>query len=279
MTPVLDAHVHLWDRGRHPQPWIDPVTMAAIDRDFHVADLGAMLVATAIDAAVLVQATNDIGETADLLALAVDAPVAAVVGWVDVTGDVPGQVDQLRAGPGGSLLRGVRHLAHLEADPEWLLRPEVAAGIDALAAADLSFDLIVRAEQLPTALRAVREHPGTRFVLDHLGNPPFGDLAGWGRDLRALAAEPNLVAKVSGLVMGVPQPSSVARVVAAVDAALDAFGAERLMYGSDWPLAELAHGGAASWAGALSAIADRVSPAERAALFGGTCASTYAIAA
>jgi L-fuconolactonase len=278
-APVLDAHVHLWDRARHPQPWIEPGTMAVIDRDFDAVDLGTMLRATAADAAVVVQSTNSLAETAELLAMATEPVVCAVIGWVDLAGDVAGQLARLRAGSGGDALRGIRHLAHLEEDPAWLLREDVGRGLAALAEEGLSFDLVVRAHQLPVAVETARRHPTLRLVLDHLGNPPLAVLDGWRHDLAVLAAEPNVVAKLSGLITAVASPWHAVDLAPAVDGALEAFGPGRLMYGSDWPLAELAEGGAVAWAGAVRARAAELSDTERGAILGGTCADTYGVAA
>lgn len=265
---VIDAHVHLWDRARHPQDWIEPGS--AIDRDFAAADLVRMLGATGADAAVLVQSTNSLSETADLLAIAATAPVVGVVGWVDLTGDVPGRL----AGLDGRLLRGVRHLAHLDPDPRWLGRDDVARGFEALAEAGLAFDLVVRAAQLPLAVEVARAHPGLHLVLDHLGNPTLDALDQWRHDLAALAAEPNVVAKVSGQA-GFPAPE----LSWVLDTALELLGPARLMYGSDWPVAELAEGGAADWAATVRAVAEQLGRDERAALLGGTAAVAYGGAA
>ena len=279
MTAVLDGHVHLWDRARHPQAWIDPIAMAPIDRDFGAADLAAMLTATGSDAAVLVQSTNSLAETADLLALAAHAPVAAVVGWLDLTGDVAAQAAVLRDGEGGVLLRGVRHLAHLDPDPAWLDRPDVRRGLEALPGLGITVDLVVRSEQLPLAAEVVRDHPAVRFVLDHLGNPPFGGLDEWRRALHSVGAQPNAMAKLSGLITGVGEGWIVDDLLPVVDAAFGAFGPDRLLYGSDWPVVELAEGGAVAWADATRAIVGTLSSSERDAVLGGTCARVYGVRA
>src|SRR5205085_1477873 len=127
-------------------------------------------------------------------------------------------------------LAGIRHLVHLDPDPRWLARPEVGAGLDHLAERGLSFDLVIRAEQLPLVAEVVRARPGVRFVLDHLGGVAEADDAdAWASGLRDLAALPNTWAKISGLA-GVTDPDRLRR---AVDTAFDAFGPDRLMYGSD----------------------------------------------
>lgn len=278
MSAVIDGHVHLWNRTRHPQEWIDPATMADIDRDFGADELHRMLAVTGAGVAILVQSTNSITETADLLTLSADPTVAGVVGWIDLVRDVPAQLADLRAGSGGEALRGIRHLAHQEADASWLLRDDVARGLSALAASGLPFDLIVRDHQLPVAASVVRAHPDLEFVLDHLGNPSLGrDLTAWRRDLAALAAEPNVVAKISGLVTAAPRDAwNRGDLASLVDQALETFGPVRVLYGSDYPLVELADG-AAAWALELREMLTLLSPNEQAAVFGGTAAAVYRV--
>lgn len=279
---LLDGHLHSWERARHPQPWIDPASMAEIDRDFTLADAGATLREQGMVGAVAVQSLNSTPETLDLLAGAADASVRGVVGWVDLTGDVPRQVARLRAAPGGSALVGVRHLAHLESGPSWLLRPDVSMGIAAVADAGLPYDVVIRAHQLDVAARLADGHPDARFVLDHLGKPPLRaggpDLARWATDLAELARRENVVAKVSGLALEDDwkgwTPASLAR---AVDVALTALGPDRLMFGSDWPLVELT-GGYGRWRAAFLALTADLSPAEQAAIDHGTARRVYGLA-
>jgi L-fuconolactonase len=295
VTGALDAHVHLWNRATDPQPWIDPATMARIDRDFGVGDLDRMLASTGVEAAVVVHAGHSRAETARLLAL--ESPrIAGVVGWIDLTADVPAQLDQLNQldqldqldqpgaagprapGPAGNRLVGIRHLAHVDPDPEWAARPEVGAGLDRLAERDLGFDLVLRAAQLPLATSVVSARPRTRFVLDHLGGiAETDDEAGWASDLRRLAERPNVCAKISGLArLAGPEAGDTLRRL--VDIALEAFGPERLMYGSDWPLAELG-AGAPAWRAAVTGLIGSLSAAEQASIMAGTAAGFYRLAA
>lgn len=276
MTERIDAHVHLWNRRTDPQDWIDPATMAAIDRDFGGDDLRAMLDSTGMERAVLVQASNSLEES-ERLAQADPAVVAGLVAWVDLTGDVPAQLDRLRAGRVPVV--GVRHLAHIDPDPEWLLRPDVAQGLDALGREGLTCDLVVRDWQLPQAAALAERHGDVRFVLDHLGGPLADDAdpARWEEGLRALATRGNVVAKVSGLTSGlVPGEWGAEDLRAVVEVALDAFGADRLLYGSDWPLAELG-GGAPAWRSAFDALVSGLSTAEKDALLGGNAARAYSL--
>ncbi|MEV2238314.1 amidohydrolase family protein [Micromonospora sp. NPDC049891] len=276
---IVDAHHHLWVRARHPQPWIDPVTMSAIDADFELTDLAPLARAAGVTATVVVQSIASARETLDLLrAAADDVLVGGVVGWVDLTADdVADRLDRLRAAPGGQHLVGVRHLVQSETDPAYLDRPDVRRGIAAVGAAGLVFDLLVRQHQLPMAARLARDLPGVRFVLDHLGKPALGapEFDDWRRDLRALAAAPNTTAKVSGLTTEVPRsPWTVADLRPAVDHALDVFGPERLMFGSDWPVSLLATS-YPRWIEAVTELLGDLDPAARAAVWAGTARSCY----
>lgn len=239
----MDAHHHLWDLGARGQPWLMPERMRSIRRDFHVADLKAAVSASGVASTVLVQVLNDAAETAELLGVAQDCPlIAGVVGWADIErSDLPDQLDALRRrGP----LVGIRHQLQAEPAPaQWLRSPQVGAGLRALAAAGLPFDLMLRPEQFDAALDAARAHPEMIFVVDHLGKPPIdsGALAPWAHGLRRLAGEPNVSAKLSGLVTVADLDRwQVSDLRPYVDVALEAFGPSRLMFGSDWPVCLLA---------------------------------------
>ena len=276
MTGALDAHVHLWDRATDPQPWIDPATMAAIDRDFGPGDLASMLDATGMAAAVVVQSSNSAAETRRLLAHR-NARIAGVVGWLDLSADPRAQLDRLDPEARRRLV-GVRHLVHLDPDPEWLARPVVHAGLGRLAEADLGFDLVVRWWQLPLSRTTVRAHPDVRFVVDHLGGAAEADdVAGWAEGLRDLARLPNVWAKISGLAgMAGPEPAGTDNLRRVVDVALEAFGPGRLMYGSDWPVAELG-AGAVAWRAVVDELVGELSPAEREAILSVTGSSFYRV--
>ena len=240
---VLDAHAHLWQRARTPQGWIDPGSMATVDRDFWVGDLAQMQAAAGIDGAILVQSANSAQETLDLLAAATSPSVLGVVGWIDLEADVPAQLAELDTSP----LVGIRHLAHEDADPAWLLRPSIDYG--ALADNNLVFDLVVHSHQLPVAAAAVAANPRTQFVLDHLGNPPIAsrDLTPWREGVADIARNENVVAKLSGLTLQVDWADwSIDELREPVETALALFGPSRLIFGSDWPLLLLASD-APSW--------------------------------
>jgi L-fuconolactonase len=242
---IVDAHHHLWDPAAASYPWMTGEAMSPIRRPFTMADLEDVARANGVDRTVVVQARPDLRESLDLLALAVRHDVVAgVVGWVDLTApDVAGQVERLRAAPGGDRLVGIRPMAQFEPDERWLLRTDVARGLDAVTRAGLAFDLLVTARELPAAVELVRTNPGTTFVLDHIAKPPIasGDLARWAAELAPLGELENVWCKVSGLVTEAAWASwSVEDLRPPVHAALEVFGEDRLIFGSDWPVCLLA---------------------------------------
>ncbi|MFC8078474.1 amidohydrolase family protein [Streptomyces sp. NPDC057307] len=275
----IDAHHHLWDLAVRDQPWTRDIP--ALRRSFTADELRPALDRNAVDATVVVQTVAVPRETQELLALASGDPhVRAVVGWADLTG--PGLADrlaELRELPGGSRLVGIRHGIQDEPDPDWAARPEVRRGIGAVGAAGLVYDLLVRPDQLPAAVRTVRALPNVRFVLDHAGNPvigPDGPQA-WTSLLTDLADCPNVAVKLSGLVTRTgADPARALRPYA--DALLTTVGPHRLMYGSDWPVCLLAAGYDDVLAVAETLTA-RLSADEREAVFGTTAARWYGIAA
>ena len=280
---LVDAHAHVWNRARTPIDWIDD-TLPEIDRDFSVSELeqtaddAARSHGVTIDGFVLVQALNDHAETIDLLANA----HGPVVGWVDLdTGDTAERLAALKGAPGGDRLVGIRHLAHIDPDPEWLLRPAVSRGLDAIADAGLGFDLVVRPWQLPLAAQVADAHPQLRLVLDHLGQPPLSTdadaAADWERDLGALAERPNVVAKVSGIALR-GADASRAHLDRVAGTALEAFGATRLLFGSDFPLVRLADG-YEDWLGQYLAWSADLSGDEQRAIDSGTAIVAYGPAA
>jgi L-fuconolactonase len=279
---AVDGHHHLWNPSDPGHDWLAEPALAAIRRRFDLQDLHdavrAGVAGRPVTATVLVQSVARTDESERLLATAADDDlVAAVVGWVDLTGDVPAQLERLSAGYGGHLLRGVRHLIQDEPDPQWLLREDVLAGLRALASADLPYDVLIRPPQLPAAIDLSRRLPALRLVLDHAGKPNLasGDLEGWSRDVRDLARSEQVVCKVSGLITEADhQRWSLADLRPAWNTVLDAFGPRRLLFGSDWPVCLLA----ASWERWAATIAELIaplSPDEADALLRSTAAATY----
>ncbi|KUO14810.1 amidohydrolase family protein [Streptomyces dysideae] len=276
---IVDAHHHVWDLSVRDQDWISGAELAPLRRDFTLADLAPEARAAGVTATVLVQTITVPDETPEFLALAADSDlVAGVVGWTDLTApDVAETLAELRAGPGGEHLVGIRHQVQGEPDPRWLVRPEVLRGLSAVAEAGLVYDLVVKPHQLAAAVEAAERLPGLTFVLDHLGKPPIasGELDPWAQQIRRLAALRNTVCKLSGMVTEADWGSwTVAALAPYADTVLDAFGPERLMFGSDWPVCRLA----ATYAEVIATereLTAGLGPAERHDVFTGTAARTY----
>ncbi|GLY63410.1 amidohydrolase [Amycolatopsis taiwanensis] len=271
----VDAHHHLWDVTAREHAWLDTPSMAPIRKTFTVADLEMEARAAGIERTVLVQVLPSVDETREFLSVAQQTPlIAGVVGWVDLTRpDVADTLAELTE-PAG--LVGIRHLVQGEPDPDWLNRPDVRRGLRAVADAGLRFDLLTLPHQLPAAIDTVRALPELTFVLDHLSKPPIasGRLDPWARLFRELAAEPNVVAKLSGLVTEAGPGWEIATLRSYTELAMEAFGPGRLMFGSDWPVCLLAAGYSA-WAEAAFELTGELSPAERAEVFGGTATRVY----
>ncbi|MBM7440136.1 amidohydrolase [Streptomyces sp. HB132] len=277
--PVIDAHHHVWDLAVRDQEWITGAELAPIRRTFTLDDLEPEARASGVSATVLVQTVTVAEETPEFLALADGSTlVAGVVGWTDLTApDIADTLAALRALPGGGRLVGIRHQVQGESDPEWLLRPDVLRGLGAVAAAGLTYDLIVRPHQLPAAARAAALLPGLTFVLDHAGKPPVARRTThpWADGLRALAALPNTVCKLSGLVTEAdPRAWTVDDLRPYADTVIEAFGPARLMFGSDWPVCRLA-AGYADVLGTASELIGGLGDDERRSVLAGTAKRVY----
>jgi L-fuconolactonase len=255
--------------------------LAPFQRHFGPEDLDAAAGPHGIGQTVVVQTVASVEETKEFLAVAgTGGRVAGVVGWVDLTvADVADAVAALRAAPGGEVLVGIRHQVHDEPDPAWLLHGEVLAGLAAVAEAGLAYDLLVRERELPAARAVAERLPQLGFVLDHLAKPRIreGLVEPWATELRALARLPNVTCKVSGLVTEADwdawTPEQLVRYVAT---AADAFGPDRLLFGSDWPVCLLAADYAEVVAAAEQALeAVGLDTAERDLVFGANARRVY----
>ncbi|GAB3834093.1 amidohydrolase family protein [Dactylosporangium cerinum] len=288
---IVDAHHHLW-RPERGYTWLDDPALAAIRRPFTPQDLGAELAGAGVRHSVLVEggrchadeAAEYLGHAADSRSIdgSTGGPIAGVVAWADVADpDLAATLRAYRGLRGGEFLVGVRSQVQGEADPDYLDRPDVRRGLAAVAAAGLAFDLVVRADQLAAAARAAQAVPELRFVLDHLGKPRIDagepGLRAWLGPFTELAAQPNVTCKLSGMVTEAGAQWTVEDLRPFVAAAVAAFGADRLMFGSDWPVCLLV----ADYGGVLDALRQALPPldaAGSAAVFGGTAVRTYGLA-
>jgi L-fuconolactonase len=283
---MVDAHHHVWDLAAHAQPWLELPGHEPLLRNYSEADLRPLASAAGVVATVVVQTVIDPAETPELLAVAATSDlIAGVVGWTDLQSpDVDDLLAALQERPGGHLLRGIRHPVLVETDPDWLRRPAVLAGLSAVGAAGLCYDIVITADLLPAATDAAAASPGLTFVLDHLGNPRLGPRPDelWMSDIRAMAALPNTVCKLSGVLSEPPQAEdsaagdNVSHLIPYYEIVRAAFGPDRMMFGSDWPVCTLS----ASYAdviGAALALTSGLSPIERKAIFSGTARRIYGL--
>ncbi len=243
MSAGVDSHQHFWKYEAREYGWIDE-RMGALKRDFLPADLAPLLAEAGFGACVAVQAQHSLDETAWLLDLADRNPfVAGVVGWVDLCSpDARAQLQRLANHP---KLVGVRHVVQGEPDDRFLLRPDFGRGIALLEEFGLAYDILIYPRHLSVAAEFARRFPRQRFVLDHLAKPEIarGEIRAWSRGIRELAAAPNAVAKLSGLVTEAGwRKWTPDEMRPYLDVAFECFGPGRLMIGSDWPVCTLAAG-------------------------------------
>jgi L-fuconolactonase len=255
--------------------------LAPIRRPFASEDLAPLLAAAGVDATVLVQTVPSVAETREFLATAAATPfVAGVVGWADLTDPaVAATLEALKSSPGGDRLVGIRHQVHDEEDAEWLLRPNVRRGLATVRDAGLAYDILVRPRELPAALATARDFPDLRFVIDHLAKPPIasGEIAPWAALMEPFRALPHVTCKLSGMVTEADwatwTPDDLRPYV---HHALDIFGLDRVMFGSDWPVSLLAaaYGQVKT---ALEAALSPLSAEDRAKVFGGNAIQFYGL--
>jgi L-fuconolactonase len=274
---IVDAHHHIWDPAARRHAWLDG--FPALNRAFGLADFERASEPEGVTASVLVQVLASADETEEFLALAAGTgPVAGVVGWVDLTSPaVTDEIARLRELPGGRRLAGIRHLVQDEPDPDWLRRPDVRRGLQAVGAAGLACDLLVRPVQLPATLAVTGEEASIRFVLDHGAKPYIasGRREPWASLISDLAARPNVSCKVSGLVTEAGPGWRPAQIAPYIDHLLDRFGPGRLIFGSDWPVCTLAASYADVIALARDALGRRLGPAELNAVFAANAIAAY----
>jgi L-fuconolactonase len=273
----LDSHQHFWHYSPAEYLWIsDP--MAVLKHDFLPEDLQPLLASIHFDGCVAVQARQNLEETRWLLELAEKHEfIKGVVGWVDLCSEkLPEQLQRFARHP---KLAGVRHVVHDEPDDEFMLRPEFRRGVSQLREFDLTYDLLLFPKHLTAAVKLVREFPEQPFVLDHIAKPMIaaGLVSPWQEDLQQLAKFPNVSCKLSGMVTETRwrqwQPADFHRYM---DIVFEAFGCDRLMIGSDWPVCTLS----GDYAITMQLVIDYVQqfPTEvRAGILGENCARFYRI--
>lgn len=279
MAQVVDAHQHYWEAERFDYRWAEQ-GIPSLDRNFLPEHLEPELAEAGVGRTVLVQVLHTLGETEWMLELADRNPsIAGVVGWVDVTTEpdvVARDLEEVRSHP---RLVGIRHLVHEEPDDDWLARPDVVRGLSVLEAHRVPYDLLLRPQHLRHVPNLSDAVPDLPMVIDHIAKPLIRDrvIQPWGTEFRAVAQNPNVWCKLSGMITEADHSSWVAADLAPyVEIALDAFGTERLMFGSDWPVCTLA-GSYGAVVGALRAVLGEVDTAVEKALFGANAVAFYGL--
>lgn len=275
---IVDSHQHFWQVGQFDYPWMSP-EVGVLCRDHLPPQLEPLLNRSGVRQTVLVQASNSVTETRWLLNLAARYSfIAGVVGWVDLTAT---NVDeQLREFASDAHFKGVRHLVESEPQDDWLEQPVVLGNLQALAAGGVAYDLLVHPRHLKYAMKVAATCPDLNLVVDHLAKPPIAskELDDWARALKPLAAHRNVWCKLSGLVTEADWANwRTEDLRPYVDKALEYFGPDRLMFGSDWPVCLLA----ASYEQVLEAaqtLTSELTDDERQKVFAGNATAFYGLA-
>jgi len=279
MTRTIDAHQHFWQRGRFKDAWLDEPQHKPISGSYLPDHLAPLLRQCGIDGSVFVQTQHDLGENRWALDLAKRNPfILGVVGWVDLAS--PKCEEQLLEFKAEKKFVGVRHITQGEPDDDFIVRDDVVRGLKVLEKHRVPFDLLFYVKHLKHAATLARKLPDLPMVIDHLAKPRIKDheTKGWIEHLQAAAKFPNVYCKLSGMVTeadwkGWTPPD----LKPFVQAALEAFGPDRCMYGSDWPVCLLA----APYPSVVAALREALGPvsdADRAKIFGGTAAKFYNLA-
>lgn len=275
MIEQIDAHHHFWRYNPEEYGWISE-EMRELRRDFLVADLHAAMAEANVQAAVTVQARQTIEETYWLLDIASKCRwLRGVIGWAPITGDdFPGYLQKLLAFP---KLKGLRHVLQDEPDDAYMLRPDFDRGIYALSKTGLVYDILIYQRQLPLAAKLANRHPDQVFVLDHLAKPDIRgrEISPWREHLRVLAKSPNVFCKLSGLTTEAHGKTWIVDDLRPyIDIALEYFGPERLIAGSDWPVCTVATSYGLWWQTLRQLLTD-LSPGEQTAILGGNAIRIY----
>ncbi len=262
----IDAHHHLWDPARGDYGWLIP-ELGVLYRTFGPGDVKPLLEAAGIDGTVLVQAAPTVAETEYMISIARENSfIKGIVGWVDFeAADASETIKRLAQEP---LLKGLRPMIQDIADPDWMLRSDLAPAFEAMLEAGLRFDALTFPIHLKNLRELIRRYPKLPVVIDH-GSKPYikrKEIAGWEEDMRLLARETDAMCKVSGIVTEASGDWTAEDLKPYIAVLLDAFGADRLMWGSDWPVSLLASD-YAEWEAVAQTLLE-VSDEDRAKIFG-----------
>ena len=278
---VIDAHQHFWDLGKSEfdYSWMDTEALTPIRKTYLPVDLKKHLGATGVDQSIFVQTQHNVEENRWILKLCEQNEfLAGMVGWVDLSSaECESQLEEFKDNPH---FVGIRHVTHDEPDDDWIVRDDVMNGLRVLEKHSMPFDLLFFVKHLKHAQTLGKALPNLPMVIDHLAKPEIKDgrLDNWEANFRAAAQFPNMYCKISGMVTEADwnewKPDDLRPYV---EIALEVFGPERCMYGSDWPVCELA-GTYEQVVGAARDVLSELSEAEQQQVFGGTAKKFYGLA-
>ncbi|GGA03670.1 amidohydrolase family protein [Dyella caseinilytica] len=275
---IVDAHQHYWQPSRGDYDWLADAP-ALLQRAFLPADMRAERKAAGVTFSILVQAAPSEEETRYLFELAeLDPAVIGVVGWVDMeANDVEARIDALIR-DGNGLLRGLRPMVQDVADPAWLSQPSLDRAFDCIEGRGLSFDALTSTPQFPALFQRLQRHPHLKVVLDHAGKPAIGaaDTALWSDWIDKLSQHPQLHCKLSGLLTLLGKAAGEQLIEPYVAHLFARFGAERLMWGSDWPVLTT-HASFSHWLELALELTGRYAPGSQADVFAANAARFYAL--
>jgi len=275
----IDSHHHIWDLSVRDQEWIAGEAMQPIRRNFSISDLEVVSATSRIDKTILVQTVADYTETPELLEIAQSEQlVGAVVGWLKI--DAPDAIEHLQKYldlPGAEYLKGIRDIAQDHPDPNYLAKPETISNVQKLGELGITYDLLTKTPELAAAIKLVRACPDVQFVMDHISKPRIAkqEMEPWKTLMSELATFPNVLCKVSGLVTEANWNEwQVKDFKPYVDHVIEIFTPQRLMFGSDWPVANLG-GTYVEVVELAEALTSEFSPNESESFWHKTAAAAY----
>lgn len=275
---VIDAHQHFWDLGKVDYPWLT-AELGSIHRTFDVADVEPQVAASPVDDVILVQAAGSYADTDAMIAIADRwERVVGIVGWLPLDHPAEAARALTRYRTDGRIV-GIRHQIHDEADPDWILQDSVFEGLRMVEQAGLAYDVVaVLPRHLEHVPRLAAAFPNLQIVIDHLAKPAIAEQGWepWASLLAAAAQAPNVTAKISGLDTAAGIGYEASDLEPYIQHALDQFGADRLMFGSDWPVSTLA-GGYARWWDVVADVLTPLTVDERSAIYADTAARVYGL--
>lgn len=275
---MIDAHQHFWQLSRGDYAWPN-ADVSPIFKDFGPKDLQPLLARAGVDHTILVQATDSLAETEWLLDCAQHFPtVAGVVGWVDLSADDAVEtIKRLHTNP---RLKGLRPMLQSIAQTDWILRPEVQPALEYMARVGLCFDALIQPRHLPVILDLSLAHPDLAIVIDHIAKPRMGEAiapdADWRAQMTALADRPNVFCKLSGMVTEIGPEWQPQHLAAFGQYVLESFGPARVMWGSDWPVLNIASD-YQTWLETAQSLAQSYTQAAREQIFDKTARHFYKI--